>query len=309
MEVLYLIVRLRWHILLFSFNCVDTCTPISHPRSVLQTRCWWYQNASEDSMVCKIVVLIPESFVEFRPQCNHRLSCIRCWPRQNQSSFGFSLWWLAKHASNCFLGAHTCRWQSQNFCCTKAWNHSLFTPQLCLRRACRHQGSSLPFAQKKQPETLTPRYDKRYHFEVNQKSAILTHKERTDFVYQSGKLTDRVTKILRARGNPLAWNVTVPDTYAESRIISTTAEAGATAKHAVTSKATKVSDITSTHIFHSISIEAAGSWDVQAVELKEEIGKRITSARNDQKETMHLFRRISMAIKRGNAYQFFLHIQ
>ena len=51
--------------------------------------------------------------------------------------------------------------------------------------------------------------------------------------------------------------------------------------------------INSTHIFYTISIETiAGSWDVQAVELKEETGRRITAATNDQNELMYLFQRI-----------------
>ena len=108
-----------------------------------------------------------------------------------------------------------------------------------------------------------------------------------------------------ARGKPLAWDVTVPDTYAESHIISTSAEAGTAAKRAAEIKTTKYSNITSTHIFYSISIETAGSWDVQAVKLMEEIGRRTTAATNDQNETMYLFQRISMAIQRGKHLSFF----
>ena len=74
-----------------------------------------------------------------------------------------------------------------------------------------------------------------------------------------------------ARGKTLSWDVTVPDTYAESHIISTSTEAGAAALHAAAIKTTKYSDITSTHIFYQTSIETRGSWDVQAVELMEEI--------------------------------------
>ena len=100
---------------------------------------------------------------------------------------------------------------------------------------------------------------------------------------------------------PLAWDVTVSDTYAESHIISTSAETGAAAKRAAAIKTTKYSNITSIHIFYLISIETAGSWDVQAVELMEEIGRRKTAAINDQNETIYLLQRISMAIQRGNS--------
>ena len=83
----------------------------------------------------------------------------------------------------------------------------------------------------------------------------------------------------------------------------------AVAKRAAAIKTNKCSDITFTHIFYVISIETAGSWDVQEVELMEEIGRRTTAATNDQNETMYLFQRISMAIQRGNALSFFSHIQ
>ena len=108
---------------------------------------------------------------------------------------------------------------------------------------------------------------------------------------------------------PLAWDVTIPDTYAESHIISMSTEARAAAKRAAAIITTKYSDITSTHIFYQIFIKTAGSWDVQAVGLMEETGRWTTAATNDQNETMYLFQRISMAIQRGNAFSFFSHIQ
>ena len=106
------------------------------------------------------------------------------------------------------------------------------------------------------------------------------------------------------KGKPLAWDVTVPDTYADSHISSTSTESGAAAKHAASMKTKKYQDITSTHVFYPVAIETAGSWDVQAVELIEEIGRRASDATEDQKETCYLFQRISMAIQRGNALSF-----
>ena len=136
------------------------------------------------------------------------------------------------------------------------------------------------------------------------RAQIPVRKEPTELV-SGGKQPDGVTMIPCAREKPLAWDVTVPDTYAESHIISTSAEAGAAAKCAAAIKTTKYLDITSTHIFYPISIETAGSWEVQAVELMEDIERRTTVATNDQNETMYLFQRISMAIQRGNTLSFF----
>ena len=85
----------------------------------------------------------------------------------------------------------------------------------------------------------------------------------------------------------------------------TSSEAGAAARQAASTNNTKYIDITSTHIFYPITIETAGSWDVQAWKEIEDIGRRVTEAMEDPKETMYLFQRLSMAIQRGNALSFF----
>ena len=108
-----------------------------------------------------------------------------------------------------------------------------------------------------------------------------------------------------SKGKPFAWDVTVPDTYADWHINMTSSEAEAAARQAALTKNTKYIDIISTHIFYPIVIETACSWDVQALEVIEEIGGRITEATEDPKETMYLFQRLSMTIQRGNALSFF----
>ena len=103
-----------------------------------------------------------------------------------------------------------------------------------------------------------------------------------------------------SKGKPLAWDVTVPDTYADSHINMTSSEAGAAAIQAASTKNTKYIDITSTHIFYPTA-----SWDVQALEVIEEIGRRATEVTEDPKETMYLFQRLSMVMQMGNALSFF----
>ena len=85
----------------------------------------------------------------------------------------------------------------------------------------------------------------------------------------------------------------------------TSSKAGSAARQAASNKNTKYIDITSTHIFYPIAIQTTGSWDVQALEVIEEIGRRITEATEDPKETMYLFQRLSMAIQMGNALSLF----
>ena len=131
------------------------------------------------------------------------------------------------------------------------------------------------------------------------------HKEPTWLITHGGKRPDGATLNPWSKGKPLEWDVTVPDTYADSHISMTSSEAGAAATQAASTKNTKYIDITSTHIFYHIDIETVGSWDVQALEVIEEIGRRITEATEDPKETTYLFQRLSMAIQRGNSLSFF----
>jgi len=53
----------------------------------------------------------------------------------------------------------------------------------------------------------------------------------------------------------MAWDVTVPDTYAESHIGDTATEAGAAANQAAANKIAKYDELASTHIFYPVAIE------------------------------------------------------
>ena len=102
----------------------------------------------------------------------------------------------------------------------------------------------------------------------------------------------------------MAWDVTVPDTYAASHLMSTALEAGSAAKHVAEMKCTKYQELVPTHLFFPITIETAGTWDKRAMEIIEEISRRCTIETDDQRETAYLYQRISIAIQRGNALAF-----
>ena len=87
----------------------------------------------------------------------------------------------------------------------------------------------------------------------------------------------------------MAWDVTIPNTYAKCHLNVTSALAGAAANHAATAKTSKYVNITSIYIFTPIAIETAGSWNQEAIEIIEEIRKRITSVIDDPNETTDLF--------------------
>jgi len=85
-------------------------------------------------------------------------------------------------------------------------------------------------------------------------------KEPTSLLQQDAKRPDGSTLLLWARGKPMAWDVTVPDTHAESDISNTAREAGAAANRASASKTAKYGAISVSHIFVPVAIETAGKW-------------------------------------------------
>ena len=59
-----------------------------------------------------------------------------------------------------------------------------------------------------------------------------------------------------------------------------------------------------THHFTPIAIETGGSWKDLAIEFITELRKRITAVTQESRETQYLFRRMSVALQRGNAAAF-----
>jgi len=107
-----------------------------------------------------------------------------------------------------------------------------------------------------------------------------------------------------ARGKPLVWDISVPDTYAESHLHDTACRPGATADKAAANKSSRYRDLAGTHLFFPVAIETAGTWNQMAIELVQEIGRRITLVTEDTRETVFLFQRLSIALQWGNAVSF-----
>ena len=91
-----------------------------------------------------------------------------------------------------------------------------------------------------------------------------------------GKRPDGATLIPWKRGKPLAWYVTVPDTYAASDLAETAESAGAAANKAAANKISKYITLATTHHFVPISVEAGGPWNHESSQFIAELGKRIS---------------------------------
>jgi len=118
------------------------------------------------------------------------------------------------------------------------------------------------------------------------------------------KRPDGTTLLPWAKGKTMAWDVTVPDTDAESHTGSTATKPGAAAHKTAQNKIDKYSKLASPRIFYPFAIETAGTWHEMATELTQEIGRCITTITEDTRATTFLFQRLSMALQRGNMVSF-----
>jgi len=129
-------------------------------------------------------------------------------------------------------------------------------------------------------------------------------KEPAGLSRDDGKRPDGVALLPWTKGKPLAWDVTVPDTYTDSHLADTASTAGAAADKAASNKVAKYKQIANSHIFVPVAIESAGTWNHQAVELVQELGRRMTAVTEDTREATYLFQRMLVALQRGNAVAF-----
>ena len=136
------------------------------------------------------------------------------------------------------------------------------------------------------------------------KTQTPSNKEPVGLSRTDGKCPDGAILVPWTRGKPLAWDVTVPDTYAASHIPSTSVSAYAAAEKSAANKTTKYATITSTHLFVPIAVETSGAWCSDSAEFIADLGRRITVITGESLGTTYLFQRISVPLQRGNAVAF-----
>ena len=88
---------------------------------------------------------------------------------------------------------------------------------------------------------------------------------------------------------------------AASYLSSTAVSAGSAAEMAAVRKEGKYAALSATHTFVPIAMESLGSIGTKALTFLRELGRRLTRATDDPRETMFLFQRLSVAIQRFNA--------
>ena len=99
----------------------------------------------------------------------------------------------------------------------------------------------------------------------------------------------------------LVWEVTVADTIAASFLPSTSISAGSAAELTAVRKQAKYADLAQCFEIVPIAVESHGTYCAIATAFLADLGRRLSAATSDAKETAHLFQRLYIALQRFNA--------
>ena len=106
------------------------------------------------------------------------------------------------------------------------------------------------------------------------------------------------------------WDVTVTDTLAIFYLHLTASSAGGAAESASARKLLKYDSLSASYKVVPVAMETLGPTNALGAAFINEVGRRITQATGDSRETSFLWQRLSMALQRFNAMcfkQFFIH--
>ena len=141
-----------------------------------------------------------------------------------------------------------------------------------------------------------------YHSLV--KAGIPCTKEPSGLLRTDGKRPDGLTSVPWQAGKCAIWDVTVTDTLATSYLSATASSAGSAAELAATRKEAKYSLLSSDYHFIPLALETLGPVGSKATTFLRQLGRRMSTASEDPRETTFLFQRLSIAIQRFNAVCF-----
>ena len=116
-----------------------------------------------------------------------------------------------------------------------------------------------------------------------------------------GKRPDGITTFPFSGGKYLCWDSTCGDTFAPSIIHESATKAGSAANKAEERKRQHYQNLETRYRFEPLAFETTGVYGKSTAKLVSEIGRKITGATGDKRETHWLRQRISVAIARGNA--------
>src|SRR6218665_1580483 len=100
------------------------------------------------------------------------------------------------------------------------------------------------------------------------------------------------------------WHATIVDPLAPSYLPASATRAGAAAGFAENRKIQKYSALLDTHIFVPVAIETLGPINDKGVEFIADLGRQLTQATGEPRESSFFFQRLSITIPRFNAVAF-----
>jgi hypothetical protein len=136
------------------------------------------------------------------------------------------------------------------------------------------------------------------------RAGIPAHKEPAGLFRSDGKRPDGLTLVPWSAGKSVLWDVTVIDTLAQSYLPSTSTSAGSAAEIAALRKEDKYASATANYTFIPIALETLGAIGTKATSFLRELGRRLSLATDDPRETAFLFQRLSVALQQYNAVCF-----
>ena len=134
-----------------------------------------------------------------------------------------------------------------------------------------------------------------------QSAGIPSIREPPGLSRSDAKRPDGVTLVPWSRGRCLVWDATCPDTLAPSHVHQSSVSAGSSAAASESVKLGKYAALAVDHEIVPIAIETLGTWGCLGLAFVNELGKRIASVSGDQRATVFLKQRLSLAVQRGNA--------
>jgi len=135
-------------------------------------------------------------------------------------------------------------------------------------------------------------------------AGIPVKKEPAGLALKDGKRPDGCTLIPWRGGKPLAWDVTVCTTVAESYVNAASHAAGAVAEQAADRKCSKYAELSASYEFQPVAFETHGSSSSDTRSFLAELGGKISERTGEPLETQFLFQRISALLQRFNSILF-----
>ena len=98
----------------------------------------------------------------------------------------------------------------------------------------------------------------------------------------------------------LVWDATCPDTFAPGSLAKSAADAGHAARAAEERKCEKYASLSCRFTFTPVAVETTGVFGPRPLAFLEKLGRQASRRTGDSRESAWLFKRISIAVARGN---------